>query len=115
VLSANRFDFEKNKPEFTTDFNWKRLYRRELNYLLRKDNVEVPFKPRQQRNTFSNLPYSPIRIDPRWGRNTDVSRIELLVQESNRGSNKKIQRGRLSYTPRFSLHYIDAVVSTVWV
>jgi len=44
-----------------------------LKSLLKQDDtVQTKFLPGQQRNYYTGLPYTPIRIDPRWNRGTNT-------------------------------------------
>jgi hypothetical protein len=58
---------EYGDPTFREVMQVKEVYRRALRKMLRRDGVKLKYRKGAQRNTFSGLPYTPIKIDARYG------------------------------------------------
>jgi len=68
-LPLPRADFRADKPTFNhATMNWKQIYRGAAQYLLNQDGVTLTYGKGQQENTFTGYPYTPIRLDPRFGK-----------------------------------------------
>jgi len=53
VIAYNEYDFAQNQPDFSNVFNWKIIYRRAKDYLLKRDgkgNFCNVYKKGQQEN-----------------------------------------------------------------
>ena len=72
VVPITTFDFETKQFDFREDINVKNTYRKFLDYKLTRDRVELTYEPGQQKSYFSLRPYTPFRIDTRYGKPTNT-------------------------------------------
>jgi len=79
AVSYNAFNFKTGEPEWNPIFNWKMIYRKAKDYLMKRDGKTCKFRPGYQDNSFSKCPYKPIRLDSRYGRKTNVSKGFMSV------------------------------------
>ena len=70
VISHNDYDYEANAPDLRPAQSFKNAYIRALKSLFKADGhvpiQETTYEGRQQGSSYANLPYEPIRIDPRY-------------------------------------------------
>jgi hypothetical protein len=71
VIKYNVYDIE-DRPTFDTIMNVNEFYRRGVQQKADKDGYVPTFDYGMQLNTFSGLPYTPIRLDSRYGHPTDT-------------------------------------------
>jgi len=67
VMDNNDYDFRSGNPMFDPKLGFKRIYQRAVDFLLMRDGVDVRYAPGQQKNGYTGQPYTPIRIDSRYG------------------------------------------------
>jgi len=104
VVSYNDFGFEYNVPEFSRNFNWKVIYKKSKDFLLKRDKQAgfcKSYKKGQQENTFTDCPYSPIKLDSRFGKPTKTKLSEEAGFESFE-TGKSNMAGRDSLAPEYT-------------
>lgn len=72
IINYTYFDFKEEVHKFSGAQSFKTLYQPQLNYLLQRDNIQIPYGPGQQKNPMSSKPYSPAMIDPRHNKPTNT-------------------------------------------
>lgn len=72
ILSCNYFDFEDQTFKFAPMQILHPIYRRAVSYLTKRDKIKPKFRPGQQRNKLSDFPYTPAKLDPRYGKPTNT-------------------------------------------
>jgi len=89
IVQYNNYDYKTGSPEFKFEQSLKPLYLDALSSLLPSNRVDITFNPGDQLNKFSNEPYMPIRIDPRFSMrtNTPLSQKYGLNRWQLRGGN----------------------------
>jgi len=74
IIDANDYVFATRTPQFEPVQSFKTPYQREVRYLATEQDGVNPnkYQSGQQKNYFSKYPYSPIRLDARYGYPTNT-------------------------------------------
>jgi hypothetical protein len=72
VIKYNVYD-NADRPTFETIMNVNEFYRRAVQQKAESEGFVPTFQSGMQLNSFSGLPYTPIRLDSRYGHPTDTS------------------------------------------
>jgi len=72
AVTYNDYDFETKRFKLSTNEAWVLKLRRYLKYDESQGNIKREFRPGDQLDTYSRFPYTPIRLDARYGLPTDT-------------------------------------------
>lgn len=104
AVQGNFHDFKSRSndgPQFVEEMQFKPLYRHALKALLKRDGVEIPFHEGQQINDYTQFPYTPIRLDARYGMpKVDLKRNDKDFESYERGDSSVL--GRDSLPPKYT-------------
>jgi arylsulfatase A-like enzyme len=84
VVKANTFDYSGGVFYFE-DVLWQRMLRKYVAYFNARGLIKRTYAPGQQQNSYSEYPYTPIRLDSRYGlpTNTPLNRSDSFKSSEN--------------------------------
>lgn len=96
VIASNTYDYRRGDAGFEEELQFKHFYRKALSWHIHKNGLKPVWRKGQQKNFMSSWPYTPIKLDARYGMKPGTA------LKSNEGM-EKFERGEASVIGRDSL------------
>lgn len=102
AIKCNDYDYDTGKFKLSIDAGWVGKLRRYLAHDAKKGNIKKNFKFGDQEDTYTKYPYTPIRLDARYGLPTDTSLTDSGYAVLEGRSSQPNILGRFSLDKRYT-------------
>ncbi|KAI2488781.1 arylsulfatase [Fragilaria crotonensis] len=102
VVESNDYDYSRGTFSFEDD-PWNRKLARYLEHFDQRGDINKTFAPGQQEDSYAKYPYTPITLDPRYGKPTDTP---LDAQDSFNGSEGS-EMGNFTLGKEYSASFLN--------